>query len=196
MGHLHQRAAATLSSARGLIVALAGSVGAGKSTVADGLACRLGGTTAGFGNYVRHLAVGLGEKPERSALQRIGQKQIEANSKAFILGFLDWASPDLARPFIIDGVRHAVVDAALRAWSSKQNCDYMLVIIDTSLRERAKRGYGGNERQVRNVEAHPVERGNVETLSDLAEVVVSGDGEPKEVIACIMLSNALAGRFR
>ena len=171
---------------RRLTIALAGGAGSGKSTIARELAARLDGAVSSFGDYVRHLAAEQGEPVERSTLQRIGQGHVEADARAFVLAFLDWTSPTGDQPLIVDGVRHASVDDALRAWAVASNRDYVLILLDTSVHERAGRRHDGDEREIRKIDDHPVERETADTLPGIADLVVDGDGAPEDVIARIV----------
>lgn len=184
MGHVHQRTTA-MPNVRELTIALAGGVGSGKSTIARQLADRLDGTVASFGNYVRHLATEIGEVPERSILQRIGQERVEADAHGFVTAFLDWAPLTDNRPFIVDGVRHAAVDAVLRAHSFSMCRDYVLILINVSVRERAERRYHSDESEIYRIDGHPVERETVEKLSNIADAIIDSDGPAKEVMARI-----------
>ncbi len=171
---------------RRLTIALGGAPGSGKSTIAGGLAERLGGEAASFGDFVRHIASQEGRGHDRATLQGIGQARVEEGAEAFALAFLEWAKPDADRPVIIDGVRHRDVDASLRSWASRNGRDYALVLIDASVYERARRRHGGNEGEVGAIDAYPAERETRDVLPGVADLVVDGDGRPDEVVARIV----------
>lgn len=179
---------------RGLTIALAGGSGAGKSTIARELAKRLDAAVASFGDFVRHLAAEAGESSERQNLQRLGQQHVDADPVAFVHAFLEWSSPQFGRPLIIDGVRHVVVDRALRAWAEAAAADYALVFVDTATAERARRRQGGDEDVIRRLDAHPVERENAHGLPEIADIVVDGGGSLESIIARIAASTPAVGR--
>ena len=168
-----------------LTIALAGSVGSGKSTVAQEIAQRLGCPVAGFGNYVRYLAIEAGEATDRLSLQRLGQAEIEADPTNFVQRFLDWAPLVPSRSLIIDGVRHAAVDEALRTWARSARREYVLVLLDTPVGERAARRHKGDEGAMVRTDGHPVERETKVLLPDLADLVVDGSGTVDEVLSRI-----------
>ncbi len=172
----------------GLTIGLSGGVGSGKSTTAAELAKRLGGTVASFGDYVRHLAAELGEPPERSVLQRIGQEHVEANADEFLVAFMTWAAPPEDRPLIIDGVRHAAVDASLRKRAADRYDDYFLVVIDTAIHLRAARRHKGDERKLLEVEQHPVEQGAFDKLPAIADFVIDGDAPSEVVVSRLIIA--------
>ncbi len=174
-----------MSGNRGLTIALAGGVGSGKSTIARKLASRLDAAVTSFGDYVRHVASKAGESIERSNLQRIGQELVEADAHGFAQAFLEWAPQPLDRPLIIDGVRHVIINDALRAWATASDKDYVLILLDVPVRQRAARRRDGNEEKLRRIDDHPVEREASDRLPGVANLIVSGSGTPDEVLARI-----------
>lgn len=171
--------------ARQLTIALAGAPGSGKSTIARLLAARLDGVVVSFGDYVRYLAASAHENVERSTLQRIGQDLVKDDPERFVRAFLDWASPQPDRVLIIDGVRHAAIDAILRSTAAERDSEYLLVLLEAPISIRAIRRCAGNEGDLRKLEDHPVEREAATRLPSIADIVVDSSGEPNQVIAAI-----------
>jgi cytidylate kinase len=171
-----------------LIIALSGGPGSGKTTVAGALAAKLGGTAAGFGDYVRHLAVAGGATTDRATLQRIGREAVEQDPASFVSGFLDWAKITLDKPVIIEGVRHVAIDAALRAWAQGLGRRYLLILLDVSAEDRAERRCKGDVEALRHIDEHAVERETVEALPSKAELIVDGTGPIDDVLALIARS--------
>jgi cytidylate kinase len=167
---------------RRLTIAIAGAPGAGKSTLASELAAKLNGIVSSFGDYVRYLAAEAGESTERANLQRIGQHRVEADAEGFVSSFLEWASPTAERPLIIDGVRHLIVDRALRTWAESAKTDYLLILLTASDKARAERRYGGNEADMQSSEDHPVERETSTKLPAAADIVIDAKGELRETL--------------
>ena len=170
---------------RQLTIALAGTPGSGKSTVARLLAAKLDGIVVSFGDYVRHIAASARENNNRSTLQRIGQDLVENDPEGFVRDFLDWASPDPDRVLIIDGVRHAVIDAVLRSTAAERDSEYLLVLLEAPIAIRATRRCAGNEDDLRKLEDHPVEREAATRLPSIADIVIDSSGEPSQVVAAI-----------
>lgn len=167
----------------GLTIALAGGAGSGKTTVAHALANRLGGRVAGFGDFVRRLAQEAGQLTERRDLQRFGQSRVDCDVHGFVRAFVAWAGPPPGVPLIIDGVRHATVDEALRLWANSEDRDYALVLLDAKSSLRAARRTGGNIDGIRAIDAHPVEREVTSDLPQAADAVVDASGDVGEVVA-------------
>lgn len=175
-----------MSRARGLTIALAGGAGSGKSTIANVIAARLDGVVSSFGDYVRHLAVQMDEPTDRFTLQRIGQQRVEADAAGFVRAFLDWTSPVDGIPLIIDGVRHTVVDEALRGWAATCGREYLLIMLHASVRVRAERRHDGDQSEIEKIDALPVERETADKLPAIAELIVDADGTPDQVVARII----------
>ena len=173
----------------GLAIALAGGAGSGKSTIAAELAKRLNGRAVGFGDYIRHLASTMGRPIDRGSLQQIGQEHAEQGSEIFVANFLDWARLASGQDVVIDGVRHASVDQALRAWASSNGRYYALILLDASMDLRAERQFDGNQEAIHHLDAHPVERETRHTLPMIADLVVSAEGSPEEIVARIAASD-------
>lgn len=174
MGHLRGRTA-KLDGPRKLIVGLSGSVGSGKSTVAQALATFLDGQVAAFGDFVRHLAQLEGNDLSRAVLQNIGQARVDKDPAGFVNDFLDWANPSLDSPLIIDGIRHVLVHQALGEWASAEQLPYVSILLKVSAEERAARRSDGDVEKLKRIDSHPVERETADDLPALVDLIVEGE---------------------
>jgi len=88
------------------IVCLAGSIGAGKSTVTKELAeCLPGSVVRSFGDVVRAEARALGRPTDRHTLQEVGLLLIEGGWPQFVDLLLEGLDDDVSA-LIVDGTRH------------------------------------------------------------------------------------------
>jgi cytidylate kinase len=192
MGHLHRRPPIVLS-ARRLIVGISGLPGSGKSTSAGTLAAAVDGDVAAFGDYVRFLARERGASTARQSLQEIGEAEVRADFRDFVVRFLAWADLRSDRVLIIDGVRHVAVDAALRDWAQHAGRTYVRIHIMASAKLRAIRRTSGDESALASIDGHPVEREAASSLVTDADLVVNDDWDAPSIVAAV-LGLAVAAR--
>ena len=82
-----------LATRKPLVLAFAGSIASGKSTLSAGVAQQLGWRYASFGDYVRLVAREQGLDGSRAVLQEVGARLIDQGWKHFcwaVLGQVDW----------------------------------------------------------------------------------------------------------
>ena len=97
----------------GAVIALAGKIGSGKTSIAVALAHKLGCPRVGFGDYVRLEATKRGMDPgSREVLQELGESLLRQDLEGFCEAVLGQANRAPDGSLIVDGVRHvAVLDA-------------------------------------------------------------------------------------
>lgn len=160
-----------------MILVLAGAIGSGKSTLAAALAAALGAPRAGFGDYVRHLAAGLGlDTTNRTVLQDIGHERVETDARAFLDDTLAWSGHQPGAVLVLEGLRHVKILEALQARAAELEDPVILVYLDTppevrGARVTAARGVSGD--QLRKDEQHPAELDLYERLKAAADLVLS-----------------------
>jgi dephospho-CoA kinase len=148
-----------------MIIAFAGQISSGKSTLARALSEDSGWDRFSFGEYVGSCAelVGLDPK-DRETLQDLGEF-LSKRPDRFARGFLAWTG----RPenMIIDGIRHVSILQAIRAQSGQQAVK--LVFVDTPL-NIVKQRFVGNLSKARS---HAVES-DIENLKARSDIVLPG----------------------
>ena len=88
------------------IVAFAGRIGAGKSSISQVLAGDLRWKFAHFGTFVRKTASKRGLDVSRESLQAVGEELEATDAEAFCRAVLDDAGWNLGEPAVVDGIRH------------------------------------------------------------------------------------------
>lgn len=149
------------------VLAFAGAIGSGKSTVSAAVASELGWPRASFGDYVRAEARRRGlDASSRDVLQALGETLISEGWDTFCAGVLRQADWRPGTPLVIDGIRHIeAIDtlAKLTAPSSIR-----LVYLEASEEERRRRLYArglGNDAERLRLEAYSTEFGREEPSS-------------------------------
>jgi dephospho-CoA kinase len=126
----------------GIVLAFAGAIGVGKSSLSENVATLLGWPRVSFGDYVRKVARQNGQNDkDRAVLQRLGQALVRVDVDDFVdcvlKGAPDWRPGD---NLVIDGLRHAEVRLALIHKVKPSTLKVVVVKVDEDTRqERAKR---------------------------------------------------------
>lgn len=126
-------------SENGTVIAFAGAIGSGKSTVSKKLAELTGFPIVSFGQYVRNFAESNGYDPEdRAVLQRLGQALVLQDVDKFVANVLnqvpDWK--ERGKNLIVDGLRHVEVrHALLHLLNGEANLKLVVVKVDEDTRQ-------------------------------------------------------------
>ena len=169
------------------VVALAGRIGSGKSSIADALAKRLGCGKASFGGYVRTVAADRGLEPTRVTLQQVGEELITQDPYAFVKAVLARYGYRQGYSFVIEGIRHVSAISALRELARPQIV--LLVYLDTAedqRHERVIRRDGINETDLQVVESHSTESQVKTLVARMADLVVDANSDPTKVVDVIL----------
>jgi cytidylate kinase len=88
------------------VIALAGPIGSGKTTITTQLSARLAWPHAAYGDLIRSIATDRGLGHDRATLQHIGTELIAAGWDAITRMVLNQAAWMRGEPLILDGLRH------------------------------------------------------------------------------------------
>jgi cytidylate kinase len=161
------------SSAR-LLIAVAGPMGSGKSSISRALANEMGGHRRSYGDAVRAQARLRGLEESREALQDLGEALIKEGWPAFTSMVLDTVAEDVDL-VVIDGVRHmSALDHLTRASPDRR---VISLFIAAGERERVKRLVERDGLPVEEIEramVHPNEQ-EVTQMAELVDLVVIND---------------------
>lgn len=176
------------------IVAFAGRVGAGKSSVAVALAADLGWHFASFGSFVRKIATNRGIEHTRDSLQVIGE-ELEANDPGgFCRGVLDDAGWYPGESAVVEGVRHVRIWETLKDMVAPQPIFLVYLEAPEELRRARLQERGAQEANyLEKVEAHSTERDVIAELPHLANLVMFTDGQ---AVSELMRAVAIKLRLR
>lgn len=170
-----------------LVVAFAGKIGSGKSTLSAEVAGALGWPRASFGDYIRTVAKSNGFEDTREVLQEIGESLVEKGVDDFCRAVLTHYQWSAGEPLIIDGVRHAEVVSALRRLVAP--LELRIVFLDVNDAVRHERLTGGDEampEKLQMVESHSTEVQAKDQLPALADLYLSGDRPVGELVSTIV----------
>jgi dephospho-CoA kinase len=157
-------------------IALAGPLGAGKSTVARALRATLGAAGVAFGDYVRAETVKRGLPADRATWQRVGAEiRQELGPDGFCRAVLEGSG--LSRedvPIIWDGVRHPEILAALRRLYQPAPVNLIVLLPPEAKRRQHLRTEADSEIQIDKWEGHESEQ-HLNELLALADFVSTAE---------------------
>lgn len=171
---------------KALVLAFAGRIASGKSTVSQKVASTLGWPWTSFGEFLRREAVREGLDPSsRKALQELGQKFIDSGWERFCRSVLRAAHWQRGQPLVIDGIRHAEAVETLKRFTAP--VDVKLVFVATEEGVRRGRFRVRKEGEDLNcAERHAVEIQSLETLPRIADFTIDGSLPEEECVAIIV----------
>ena len=167
----------------GLVIAVSGKLRSGKTHLTRELSRQLGWPRVAFGEYVRLAVEQEGGDPcSRTELQDYGQSRIATDVFDFCRSVLGQIDYDRHTNIIVDGIRHvSVLEAIQQICTPKQT---RLVYIECADETRYARARNSEikEHVFTEQNQHPVELESGETLKNLANLIVSGEGNQFEVV--------------
>lgn len=165
-----------------VILAFAGPIGAGKSSVSAEVARYLGCSRASFGDYVRRQAFRRGlDVTSREVLQSVGEALIDEGVTGFCRAVLLEAGWAPGQPLVIDGIRHVAVLDTLKALV--EPCEVLLIYLSVEekiqLARLRRKGIEGD--RVQRVMQHTTEADVGERLRMRATYTVQSSGSASSV---------------
>jgi dephospho-CoA kinase len=170
-----------------MVLAFAGRMGSGKTTLTTALAEALGCRRASFGDYVRHVVKALSLEQSRENLQRIGTELLEQDRLAFcnkVLLHSGWKPGDA---LVLDGLRHAETVDLMRQLVSPLMLKIVYIEIDDDIRLKRLEARGEGEGEALALaQAHSSEQQVTSILAELADLTVDGSEPVQESVRRIV----------
>lgn len=160
-----------------LIVAFAGRIGAGKSSVSAAVAEALRFKLASFGGFVRKTATERGMDHSRESLQAVGEELEAKDAAQFCRAVLDDAGWSAGKPVVVEGIRHVRILDTLTSLVAPQSVFLVYLQAPDELRRGRLQERGAQEAQyLERAETHSTERDVIAELPQLANLVLSTKG--------------------
>lgn len=170
------------------MVGLAGPIGSGKTSVAQGIANALKCPIVSFGTYVRELSARSGRGHSRQVLHEISEELIASlglyQLTQNVLASIVW---NRKQSLVVDGIRHANVIAALRAQVAP--LPVIVVYLDARHDLRRERFIARDNLSAQEFDAfelHPIEQNVGTQVRALADLIVTADGPAKDIVVEVM----------
>jgi dephospho-CoA kinase len=164
-----------LATRKPLVLAFAGSIASGKSTLSAGIAQTLGWRYASFGDYVRQVARERGLDGSREVLQEVGAALIDQGWKHFcwaVLGQVEW---EPGQSLVIDGIRHVEAVEVLRQLVAPSEVLLVFIAGEESIRHaRLRQRSRTDDETLQRVEGHSTEIQVKTRIPGMADFTVDG----------------------
>jgi dephospho-CoA kinase len=159
-----------------IVIAFAGPIGSGKSTLSGLVSNTLGWPSASFGTYVRKSAEVYGFDKTRKGLQLTGNFLISRGWKVFCEEVLADANWKPGSNLVVEGIRHLEALETLRDIVTPANIYLIYVSLDEAERKtRLKARNHDNRLNLEELELHPTEEQVKTILFNQADLVVENN---------------------
>lgn len=167
------------------VIAIAGRIGSGKTTLSKDVAAALACPRATFGDYVRRRVLDRGLLPSRENLQVIGTELLLDNATEFCRSVISMSGWQKELDLVIDGLRHLITIPIIRRITQPATLRIVYVSVpeDIRLNRLSDRGEGGQE-NVARIESHSSEQ-ELESLAEMADIEIKGDGDRSKNVSII-----------
>lgn len=150
------------------VIGIAGQIGSGKTSLAQELCKYLNAQRVSFGEFVRSEAIRRNIRPDRPALQELGEKLIsELGADNFLRQVLD--TVDIHPILILDGVRHVEIWKAICSIAPESILIY-LDMPETTRISRLKNRDNLDDESLGKAMYHPMEI-NIAHLKNFASII-------------------------
>jgi len=167
----------------GIVVAISGGIGSGKTSLASALVEHWKVPHASFGAFVRSEAAERGVPIDREHLQDLGETLIrEFGWDKFCRATLQAGGWTTGATAVVEGVRHEAAFDAISKIVSPTRC--VLVFIDADFKLREQRLVGGSLGQdLAKAEAHSTEQDVKSRLRERANLILDGTSTLGSLVA-------------
>lgn len=158
------------------VLALAGKINSGKSTIASIYAQFYNCPYVSFGEYVRYITKQRGLADIRENWQRVGEELVETDPELFCRAVLAQADWKPGQQLVIDGIRHAKINNLLKEIVAPSKYILTLIEVDEQIRKERlyKEGVAQNE-LIERIESHSTESQVKTILPQIADFIIDGN---------------------
>jgi dephospho-CoA kinase len=159
-----------------VVLALAGKINSGKSTIGSIYARFYDCPYVSFGEYVRYITKQRGLPDVRENWQKVGEELFETDANLFCRAVLAQADWKPGQSLVVDGIRHTKISDLLRDIVAPSRYVLTVVEVDEQIRkERLHReGFDQND-LIEHIESHSTESQIKTILPQIADFVIDGN---------------------
>lgn len=182
----HRTESYELLDIKSTILAIAGKIGSGKSTLTNALSKKLSWSAVSFGSYIRDEAKKMGIEQNRLNLQQLGAELLK-NPEKLCMNVLSSASWNSDQNLLIDGIRHKNILKAL--YKLKPNLKIIFIYVDIKEDTRIKRlkkRTSDDYKILKEIESHSTEVDVINILQNNADIIVDGELPTNDLVQKIV----------
>lgn len=167
-----------------MILAFAGRMGSGKTTLSRKLAPAMDARLLAFGDYVRALMTDQqSSRPGRASLQDLGQKRATADPAFFVKDALRWVRYEGDTNLVVDGIRHLSIWSQIQQQTNPVTPKFLFYIkVDERTRLSRLHRRGLSDAEISEHDLHEVES-ETELLKQAAIGVLDGNLDSSRLVS-------------
>lgn len=165
------------------VLALAGKINSGKSTIGSFYSKFYDCPYVSFGEYVRYITRQRGLTDIRENWQKVGEELFETDANLFCRAVLAQADWKPGQALVIDGIRHAKISELLREIVAPARYILTVVEVDEQIRkERLHREGVAQNDLIERIESHSTESQVKTILPQIADFIIDGNEPLPELL--------------
>lgn len=165
------------------VLALAGEINSGKSTIGNIYAQFFDCPYVSFGEYIRYITKQRGLPDIRENWQKVGEELVETDASVFCRAVLAQADWKPGQALVIDGIRHAQINELLKELVAPSRYVLALIKVDEQIRKERLYREGVEERAlIERIESHSTESQVKTILPQIADYIIDGSEPLPELI--------------
>ena len=172
----------------GIVIAFAGQIGSGKTSISKELSELLEWPRVGFGDYVRAEASRRGFDPEcRDVLQSLGEQLVAEDPTGFCQAVLGQAGFTAGENIVVDGIRHiAILECLSELARPSRTRLFYLDVNATERRARLSAAEKWDAPAIERAETHSTEADLKEALPRCADAIIDANEPMSKVLRTIL----------
>lgn len=170
-----------------IVLAFAGTIGSGKTTISRLVAHKLRWKHVSFGDYVRAVARDRKLGESREVLQDLGSSLIGEGWEHFCKAVLKQVQFKPGECLVVDGVRHIEALNTIRDLVYPSIVFLIYIHLKPSQRQKRLEIKGiASESEIMRIEEHPTEKQVQTVLSQVADLLVDGSKPELQMVSDIV----------
>lgn len=165
------------------VLALAGKINSGKSTIGSLYSKFYDCPYVSFGEYVRYITKQRGLSEVRENWQKVGEELFETDANLFCRAVLAQADWKPGQALVVDGIRHSKISELLREIVAPARYILTVVKVDEQIRKERLHREGVDQNDlIERIESHSTESQVKTILPQIADFIIDGNEPLPELL--------------